>query len=80
MTQIGARIEYMFSPTVPRNGSEARAARDGALEALLHLYFMNRGVLLTPFHNMLLLCPASIPEDVVRHDDVLSAFLAELTG
>lgn len=80
VTQLGARIEYMFSPTVPRNGSEARAARDGALEALLHLYFMNRGVLLTPFHNMLLLCPASIPEDVVRHDDVLSAFLAELTG
>ncbi len=80
VTQIGARVEYMFSPDPPRNGSEARASRESDLEALLHLYFMNRGVLLTPFHNMVLLCPASTPEDVARHNAIFSAFVAELAA
>jgi glutamate-1-semialdehyde 2,1-aminomutase len=75
-TRIGARVEYMFSPTVPRNGSEARQARDGALELLLHLFFLNRGILLTPFHNMVLLCPASTDADIARHDSVFAEFVA----
>lgn len=80
VSQVGARVEYMFSPQVPRNGGEARAARDGDLESLLHLYFLNRGVLLTPFHNMVLLCPASGPEDVTRHNAIFADFADELAG
>jgi glutamate-1-semialdehyde 2,1-aminomutase len=80
VSRIGARVEYMFSPTAPRNGGEARQARDGALEALLHLYFLNRGVLLTPFHNMVLLCPASAEADIAWHDAVFEEFVDEVTA
>ncbi|MGH7074311.1 MAG: transaminase [Stellaceae bacterium] len=78
VSRIGVRVEYMFHPRRPHNGGEARAARDGALEILLHLYFLNRGVILTPFHNMLLLCPASSSEDVDHHRVVFATFIAEL--
>lgn len=80
VTQIGARVEYMSSPAPPRNGGEARQARDGALELLLHLYFLNRGILLTPFHNMVLLCPASTDADIARHDLVFADFVEEVTA
>lgn len=74
VTQIGARAEYMFAPTVPRNGREALATGDARLEALIHVYFMNRGILVTPFHNMLLMCPATSTTDVGRHAEVLRDF------
>ena len=80
MTRIGARSEYLFRPTTPRTGGEAADARDADLEAVLHLYLLNRGVLLTPFHNMSLMCPATTPADVDRHGEALAACLAELTA
>jgi len=78
VSKIGSRVEYMFTPTAPRTGSEARSARDGDLELLLHLHLMNRGVLLTPFHNMLLLCPSSTAADVERHAAVFASFVQAL--
>lgn len=76
--QVGARVEYMFSDRPPRNASEFRAVRDAQLEALLHLFFMNRGVLITPFHNMLLMCPATTAADVRRQTEVLEEFVGTL--
>ena len=80
VTRIGARCEYQFVPERPRNGSQARAAFDPALESALHLALLNRGVLLTPFHNMVLACPAHAAEDadalLRAFDDALDALAA----
>ena len=78
--RLGARAEYTFTPRPPRTGAEAHAAGDFALEQLLHLYALNRGVLLTPFHNMALMSPATTEADVDRHTEVFQAMLAELDG
>jgi glutamate-1-semialdehyde 2,1-aminomutase len=64
VTQIGARTEFQFTPSAPRNGTEAQAAMDSELEQAIHLYLLNRGLLITPFHNMLLVCPQTSAEDV----------------
>jgi glutamate-1-semialdehyde 2,1-aminomutase len=77
VTRIGARCEVQFARQRPRNGSEARAAFDDALESALHLALLNRGVLLTPFHNMVLACPAHTPQDA---DALISAFDATLAA
>jgi glutamate-1-semialdehyde aminotransferase len=78
--RLGARAEYNFAPTAPRNGAEACAAGDFEVEQLVHLYALNRGILLTPFHNMALMSPATSEADVDRHTDVFEACLAALTG
>jgi len=75
--QLGARAEYWFCPP-PRHGADAAATADPELEAYMHLFALNRGVLLTPFHNMALLSPAHAQDDVERHDEVFSASLASL--
>lgn len=77
--RLGCRAEYWFCPP-PRTGGEAAAAVDHELDALLHLYALNRGVLLTPFHNMALMCPATAPAAIDRHTEVFAAAVAELTG
>ncbi len=79
-TRLGCRVEYMFSPTPPRNGGEAAAAFDTPLDALLHLYMLNRGVLMTPFHMMALMSPATGESDVDAHTAALREFATELTG
>lgn len=71
VTRVGARTEFQFAPSAPRNGSEAQAILDGELEQIIHLYLLNRGLLITPFHNMLLVCPATAGGDVAR---LLTAF------
>ncbi len=80
VTQIGARCEYMFTAQAPRNGSEAKAGRHGLLESLIHLYLLNRGVLITPFHNMMLVCPEASVDDVDRHNCAFDECLDELCG
>ena len=75
--QLGARAEYWFCPP-PRNGADAAAASDHELEAYMHLFALNRGVLLTPFHNMALMSPAHRPADVDRHTEVFAESLASL--
>jgi glutamate-1-semialdehyde 2,1-aminomutase len=67
VTQLGARSEYSFRATAPIDGAEAAAADDFELQQFLHLHALNRGILLTPFHNMALMCPATSPADVERH-------------
>jgi glutamate-1-semialdehyde 2,1-aminomutase len=78
VTRLGARAEYRFAPRPPRNGGESAAAGDEELERFLHLHALNRGVLLTPFHNMALVCPATTEADVDRHTEVFAAALEEL--
>jgi glutamate-1-semialdehyde aminotransferase len=77
-TRLGCRVEYMFSPTPPRNGGEAAAAFDTPLDALLHLYMLNRGVLMTPFHMMALMSPATTEADVDAHTAALREFVGEI--
>lgn len=67
VTQLGARAEYSFRATAPRDGAEAAAADDFELQQYLHLHALNRGILMTPFHNMALMCPATTAADVERH-------------
>ncbi len=71
ITRLGARAEFRFCPQAPRNGAESAAAADDDLDEYLHLYLANRDVLLTPFHNMALVCPATTDDDV---DRLLGAF------
>jgi glutamate-1-semialdehyde 2,1-aminomutase len=78
ITQLGARCEYRFAWPAPRNGGESNRSSDPVLEEFLHLYGINRGVLLTPFHNMALMCPATTSDDVDRHQLVFDAAVAEL--
>jgi glutamate-1-semialdehyde 2,1-aminomutase len=80
VTRLGARAEYHFLPRPPRDGAEQVAHADVDLERLLHLWVMNRGVLMTPFHNMALMSPATTGADVDRHTEVFHAALAELFG
>jgi glutamate-1-semialdehyde 2,1-aminomutase len=68
--RLGCRVEYWFRPLPPRNGGEAAAAVDPDLERYMHLAALNRGILLTPFHNMALLAPAVTEADVDRHTEV----------
>ena len=77
--QLGCRAEYWFCPP-PRTGAEAAAATDHELEALLHLWALNRGVLLTPFHNMALMAPTTTAADVDRHTEVFADAVAALLG
>jgi glutamate-1-semialdehyde 2,1-aminomutase len=65
--RLGCRAEYMFSAKAPRNGGESAAAMDFELERYLHLHALNRGVLLTPFHSMALMCPETTPGGIDRH-------------
>ncbi len=70
IANLGCRSEYRFSPIPPRNGSEAAQAANEELESFMHLFALNRGVLLTPFHNMALMCPDTTQADVDHHTEV----------
>ncbi len=78
--RIGCRAEYWFTPTPPRYGGQAAASEDHELMRFTHLYALNRGVLLTPFHNMALMSPATTEADVDAHSAVFGEMAAELAG
>jgi glutamate-1-semialdehyde aminotransferase len=78
--RLGARSEYWFAPTPPRDGAEAASFDDEELSAFTHLYALNRGILLTPFHNMALMSPATTEEDVDLHTRVFAEMATELVG
>jgi len=80
VTRLGCRAEYLFGPNEPKNGTEAHDAMDFELERFMHLYAMNRGILLTPFHNMALMSPATAPEDVDCHSKVFREAVRDLMG
>jgi len=66
VARVGARLEFGFGKA-PRNGVESERAAWPELEHALHLYLLNRGVLLTPFHNMMLCSPVT----TMAHADTL---------
>jgi glutamate-1-semialdehyde 2,1-aminomutase len=78
VSQLGARAEYRFCAPAPRSGGESVASADSELEEYLHLYGVNRGVLLTPFHNMALMCPATTTAHVAAHGTIFRSALDEL--
>jgi glutamate-1-semialdehyde aminotransferase len=80
VTQLGARAEYRFEPEPARNGTQAHDASDPELERYLHLHALNRGLLLTPFHNMALMAPSTTAADVDRHTELLDEAAATLVG
>ena len=80
ITQLGARAEYRFCPAPPRTGGESEAAADPLLDEYLHLYTVNRGVLMTPFHNMALMSPATTAADADVHTGIFAAAADELLG
>jgi glutamate-1-semialdehyde 2,1-aminomutase len=80
VVQLGARAEYRFCSPPPVNGGRSAAAGDDQLDDYLHVYLHNRGVLMTPFHNMALMCPATTTADVDTHTEVFAAAVAELAG
>jgi glutamate-1-semialdehyde 2,1-aminomutase len=76
VSELGCRAEYRFGPA--RNGTEAHLIADHGLERFLHLYALNRGVLITPFHNMALMAPTTTEADVDRHTEAFGEAVAEL--
>jgi glutamate-1-semialdehyde 2,1-aminomutase len=79
VTRLGCRVEYLFRPDRARNGAEAAAGQDEELETFIHLFMLNRGILLTPFHNMALMSPATTAEDVDLHTELFAEAADELT-
>ena len=80
VVRLGCRVEYLFRAERARNGEEAAAGQDEELDAFIHLFLLNRGILMTPFHNMALMSPATTAEDVDRHTEVFGQAADELIG
>ena len=78
--RLGARVEYWFRDRPPTNGGEAAASIDPELDRYMHLAALNRGILMTPFHNMALMSPATTAEDVDRHTLAFRESVAALLG
>jgi glutamate-1-semialdehyde 2,1-aminomutase len=80
VTCLGCRAEYLFSEQKPKNGTQAHDAMDFELERFMHLYAMNRGILLTPFHNMALMSPMTSKEDIDQHTKAFREAAKELVS
>lgn len=78
--QLGTRSEYWFRPTPPKNGGEAHAAIDSELDRYMHLFALNRGILMTPFHNMALISPETTQSDVDHHTKIFREAVQSLFG
>jgi glutamate-1-semialdehyde 2,1-aminomutase len=78
ISRLGARSEYRFASPAPSNGGESNASADPELEDFIHIYLANRGVLLTPFHNMALMSPATTERDVDQHYELFETCVSEL--
>jgi glutamate-1-semialdehyde 2,1-aminomutase len=80
VVRLGCRVEYLFRADPARDGHEAFLGQDAELDPFIHLYLLNRGILMTPFHNMALMSPATVAEDVDRHTEVFGQAADELLG
>jgi glutamate-1-semialdehyde 2,1-aminomutase len=78
INQLGSRAEYRFAKPYPITGTEAYHSADGLLEDFLHVYLANRGIMLTPFHNMALMCPTTTRAEVDLHTQVFEEAIKEL--
>jgi glutamate-1-semialdehyde 2,1-aminomutase len=78
VVRVGARVEFMCAPNRPKNGGEAAKIIHRPIDTAIHHYLLNRGVVVTPFHNMLLICPATSAEHVDRLVEGLDRCVAEL--
>jgi glutamate-1-semialdehyde 2,1-aminomutase len=67
IVRCGCRVEYVFRPDCPRNGGEAAAFCGGDVDKFMHLFLLNRGLLMTPFHAMALMCPDTTEDSVDLH-------------
>lgn len=76
ITRLGARMELQFCTEPPHDAAQARAAMDEALEGALHLWLLNRGIVITPFHNMLLVAPQTGETDIAALARALAGFIA----
>ncbi len=79
VTRVGARVEFMCCKTPPRNGFEASQVIHQPIDVAVHHYLLNRGVVITPFHNMMLICPATTEKNVEQLLKTLDDCLSELT-
>jgi glutamate-1-semialdehyde 2,1-aminomutase len=79
VTRVGARVEFMCCKAPPRNGYEASQVIHQPVDVAVHHYLLNRGVVITPFHNMMLVCPATTEQDVEKLLNTLDACVSELT-
>ncbi len=80
VSQLGARAEYRFAQPAPRTGSQSAAAHDDDIEEYLHLFMANRGVLMTPFHNMALMCPDTTAADVDLHTTLFEEAVSRISS
>jgi len=80
VSNVGARAEFVCAPERPRNGTEAQAAMHPRLELAIHLYLLNRGFIIAPFHNMTLVSPATTADQVDRLVATIDGCLAELVA
>ncbi len=80
VAQSGARVETMWSSQPPTNAADVARSRNEVLEALMHVYFLNRGVIITPFHCMLLMCPSTQEADVAQYLRVFSEFCRDVVA
>jgi len=78
VTQVGARTEFQFCSKSPVNGTEADQILDSELEKIVHLFLLNRGILITPFHNMMLVCPHTEAADIARFLAVFEECIEQL--
>lgn len=78
--QLGCRAEYWFKNTPPKNGGEAADAVDGPMDLYMHLFALNRGILMTPFHNMALVSPATTESDIDQHTRIFREAVHSLIG
>jgi glutamate-1-semialdehyde 2,1-aminomutase len=72
VVRVGARVEFVCAPGPLRNGTQAEAAHAPALEQAVHLALLNRGCLIAPFHNMMLVSPATTEAQVARLEDAFA--------
>jgi glutamate-1-semialdehyde 2,1-aminomutase len=79
ISQLGARAEYRFTKPAPINGTQSANAADDELDEYMHLYMANRDVLMTPFHNMALMCPTTQRADVDLHTELFKAAVAAIS-
>jgi glutamate-1-semialdehyde 2,1-aminomutase len=78
INRLGCRAEYWFCPELPRNGGDAEAAVDSELDRYMHLAAMNRGILMTPFHNMALIAPDVTAADIDYHTKVFREAVSQI--